>query len=115
MILCLPEKEVTPYLRSRVMPLFTILLVVYSGNEEINSQSQDKVLTLTNDHKQRVHQLVVEQTREWSDMVMRQVTEEHDAKKEHIVQQNECLRKLLQAAQQEQLKELEVKQERYVV
>lgn len=69
-------------------------------------------MSLTNDHKEKVHQLVVEQTKEWSDMVMRQLTEEHDIKKEHIVQQHECLRKLLVDAQAGQLKELEVKQER---
>lgn len=77
-----------------------------------NSQNQGKVVSLTIDHKERVHQLVVEQTNEWSDMVMRQLTEEHDVKKDHIVQQHECLRKLLIDAQTGQLKELELKQER---
>ena len=77
-----------------------------------NDSKEEKVLTLTNDHRERVRSLVVEQTREWSDMVMRQVTEEHSLRKDHIVQQNECLHKLLLEAQQDQLKELEMRQDR---
>ena len=77
-----------------------------------DSTKEEKVLTLTSDHRERVRSLVVDQTREWSDMVMRQVTEEHCLRKDHIVQQNECLHKLLLEAQQEQLKELEMRQDR---
>lgn len=81
-------------------------------SNDSNSTKEEKVLTLTNDHREKVRGLVVDQTREWSDMVMRQVTEEHGLRKDHIVQQNECLHKLLLEAQQEQLKELEMRQDR---
>ncbi|KAL4237357.1 1-phosphatidylinositol 4 [Mactra antiquata] len=76
------------------------------------TSNQNKMTSLTNEHKEKVHKLVVEQTKEWSDMVLRQLTEEHDLKREHIVQQNDCLRKLLIEAQSVQLKELDVRQER---
>lgn len=52
------------------------------------------------------------QTKEWSDMVVRQMTEEHELWREHIIQQNETLSKLLEDAQREQLSELESRQER---
>ncbi|KAH3846069.1 hypothetical protein DPMN_088363, partial [Dreissena polymorpha] len=71
-----------------------------------------KMKTLTLDHRDKVHQLVVEQTKEWSEMVLCQLTEEHDARREHIVQQDRCLMKLLQEAQAAQQKELEIKQEK---
>ncbi|XP_060577835.1 1-phosphatidylinositol 4,5-bisphosphate phosphodiesterase beta-4-like isoform X1 [Ruditapes philippinarum] len=86
-------------------------MIKKKGNEN-KASNQGKVMSLNNDHKENVHRLVVDQTREWSDMVLRQLNEEHDLKKEHIVQQNECLRKLLHEAHTGQLKELEVRQER---
>lgn len=52
------------------------------------------------------------QTKEWSEMVLRQMTEEHELWREHTIQQNETLAKLLEDAQREQLAELEAKQER---
>jgi len=92
------------------MSLFN--LCVSRVDESKNSQNQGKVMSLNNDHKVKVHLLVAEQTKEWSDMVLRQLVEEHDGKKDHIVHQHECLRKLLIDAQTAQLKELEVKQDR---
>lgn len=55
-----------------------------------------------------------DQTREWSDLVVRQVTEEHELMKEHVRQQNELLVKLIEEAHQLQLTELEARQERSV-
>lgn len=57
---------------------------------------------------------MAEQTREWSDMVVRQVTEEHGLRKEHVLQQCDLLKRLNEEAQQEQLKDLEARQDRSV-
>ena len=56
--------------------------------------------------------LVAEQTKEWSEMLERQLQEEHDLNKAHILQQNSTVTKLLEEAHQSQLKELETKQDR---
>ena len=48
-------------------------------------------------------------------MVSRQMTEEHELKKEHIKQQSELLRQLMETAQNLQLKDMEARQERYAV
>ncbi|XP_052767195.1 1-phosphatidylinositol 4,5-bisphosphate phosphodiesterase beta-4-like isoform X1 [Mya arenaria] len=87
-------------------------LIKKKASDESKSTQQEKVVTLTNDHRDQVHQMVVDQTREWSDMVLTQLTEEHDLRKEHILQQDRCLVKLLVDVQAAQQKELAVKQER---
>ena len=68
--------------------------------------------SLVDNHKQKVKDLVADQTKEWSDMVSRQLGEEHEVRRDHIIQQNEMLKKLMEEAQTNQLKELEVKQEK---
>ena len=57
--------------------------------------------------------LVAEQTKEWSDMVARQLGEEHEINKEHVLQQRELLKKLMEEAQVLQNKELELRQDKY--
>ena len=47
-------------------------------------------------------------------MVQRQMTEEHELWREHALQQNETLSRLLEDAQREQMTELSAKQDRYV-
>ena len=47
-------------------------------------------------------------------MVARQMEEEHDLRKVHVIQQTELLKKLMEEAQVLQLKELDVRQERLV-
>ena len=99
--------------KAQVLKRISFLIsFIFRDSNDSNSTKEEKVLTLTNDHRERVRSLVVDQTKEWSDMVVRQVTEEHILRKDHIVQQNECLHKLLLEAQQEQLKELEMRQDR---
>ena len=60
----------------------------------------------------QVKDLVAEQTKEWSDMVARQMTEEHELRKGHVSQQSELLKTLMDVAQAGQLKELEARQDR---
>ena len=45
-------------------------------------------------------------------MVARQIAEEHEIKRSHVLQQAELLKTLLQAAQVTQCKDLEIKQDR---
>lgn len=62
----------------------------------------------------QVKELVIDQTREWSEMVARQMVEEHEMRKSHVIQQSDLLKKLMEDAQLLQIKELEVRQERYL-
>ena len=61
--------------------------------------------------KQLIYELTF-QTKEWSDLVARQMTEEHEIRKTHVLQQTELLKKLIEDAQAVQLKEMELRQER---
>ena len=63
----------------------------------------------------QVKDLVSDQTNEWSDMVARQMSEEHELKKGHVVQQTDLLKKLLEEAQVAQIKEMEVRQDRLAI
>jgi len=56
---------------------------------------------------------VADQTKEWTDMVMRQMAEEHEMLKSHICQLSDLLKELMEDAQDLQLKELELRQEKY--
>jgi hypothetical protein len=61
-----------------------------------------------------VKQVVVEQTKQWSDMMERFRTENWDLMKTHLQAQEEILRKLMQTQQQSQMKDLETLFEKYV-
>lgn len=45
-------------------------------------------------------------------MITRHISEEHELRKNHIIEQCDALRKLMEEAQQGQVKELEARQER---
>ena len=60
----------------------------------------------------QVRELVADQTKEWTDMVMRQMAEEHELLKTHISQLSDLLKELMEDAQDLQLKELELRQEK---
>lgn len=62
----------------------------------------------------KVQDLVGEQTTTWSAMVARQLLEEHTLLKSHIEQQHELLTRLMQEFRDVQIKELEVRHDRYV-
>ena len=57
--------------------------------------------------------VVAEQTKEWTDMVMRQMADEHELLKAHITQLADLLRELMEDAQDLQMKDLELRQEKY--
>jgi len=59
-----------------------------------------------------VRDVVAEQTREWTDMVMRQMADEHELLKTHITQLSDLLKELMEDAQDLQMKELELRQEK---
>ena len=54
-----------------------------------------------------VKQVVVEQTRQWSDMIERHRKENWELMRTHLQAQEDVLKKLMQAQQQMQIKELE--------
>ena len=58
--------------------------------------------------------VVADQTKEWTDLVMRQMADEHELLKMHITQLSDLLKELMEDAQDLQLKELELRQEKYV-
>lgn len=60
----------------------------------------------------QVRDLVEQQTKEWSEMVARQIAEEHDIKRTHVLQQAEILKSLLETAQATQCRDLEIKQDK---
>ena len=53
-----------------------------------------------------------QQTKEWSEMVARQIAEEHEMKRSHVLQQAEILKTLLETAQTTQCRDLEIKQDK---
>ncbi|RUS81297.1 hypothetical protein EGW08_010939 [Elysia chlorotica] len=82
------------------------------SSTDLKSQSEGKVMNLVTEHKTKIKELVLVQTKEWSDMVQRQMTEEHELWREHTLQQNETLSRLLEDAQREQMTELSARQDR---
>ena len=54
-----------------------------------------------------VKQVVVEQTKQWSDMIERHRKENWELMRTHLQAQEDVLKKLMQAQQQMQIKELE--------
>ena len=54
-----------------------------------------------------VHELVVSQMKQWSEMIERHRKEETTMVKEHLIAQGECLKKLLEVGQSNQMKQLE--------
>merc|ERR1711972_107392 len=56
-----------------------------------------------------IQNLVIEQTREWSELLEKQRQEEWTQQREHLTQQEEILKKLIKEAQALQLKQLQAK------
>lgn len=56
--------------------------------------------------------LVKEQTQQWSELQERHRKEEWELLRQHVIDQQEILKKLMKATQTAQLKQIEVKHER---
>jgi len=60
-----------------------------------------------------VLKLVEEQTKQWTEMRQKQRKEEWEMMKAHLTAQEEILKKLMEVSQQNQMKQIEAKHERY--
>ena len=60
----------------------------------------------------KIRALIDEQTVEWTDMLERQMTEQYSLSREHLQQQLQMFTTLMQSMQEQQRKDLELKQER---
>lgn len=65
-------------------------------------------------HKEKVKELIAEQTKEWTEMVTRHLAEVFDLRKAHFHQQMELLKQLMTEMQTAQQKDLEFRHERDV-
>ena len=81
----------------------------------MKTEQSQALQALSEQHKSKVKDLVGEQTREWTEMVSKQMLEEHELKNAHIQQQRELLQQLMTDAQLCQLKELEIRHEKLVL
>ncbi|XP_035703869.1 1-phosphatidylinositol 4,5-bisphosphate phosphodiesterase isoform X2 [Folsomia candida] len=59
-----------------------------------------------------IRRLVVEQTKQWTEMMEKHRRDEWELRKSHLHSQEEILRKLMETSQQNQMKQLEAKHER---
>jgi len=60
----------------------------------------------------KIRALIAEQTVEWTDTVARQMAEQYELSRAHLQQQLQHFISLMQAMQQQQLNDLELKHER---
>ncbi|CAG7818259.1 unnamed protein product [Allacma fusca] len=60
-----------------------------------------------------VRRVVVEQTKQWTEMMERHRKEEWELMKSHLQAQEEILKKLMEVSQAIQMKQLEAKHDRY--
>jgi len=60
----------------------------------------------------KIRALIGEQTVEWTDLLGRHIDEQYTLSREHLQQQLQLFTTLMQAMQQQQLKDLELKHER---
>jgi hypothetical protein len=61
----------------------------------------------------KVRTLISEQTAEWTDLVMRQTTELYGQVREHLRQRAELFQQVIVTLQQQQMKDLEVRHDRF--
>jgi hypothetical protein len=66
-------------------------------------------------HVLKIHNLIAEQTTEWTDLVMRQTTELYGQVREHLRQRAELFQQVIVTLQQQQIKDLEVRHDRYAI
>ena len=61
----------------------------------------------------KIRSLIGEQTIEWTDMIARQMEEQYVLSREHLQLQMQMFPTLMQTMQEQQLKDLDLKHERY--
>lgn len=64
------------------------------------------------EQSKKVRQLVSEQTKEWSQLISQNIKEEHELLKVHCSQQCDLIKRLLELAQAQQVKDVENKHQR---
>ncbi|XP_057207994.1 1-phosphatidylinositol 4,5-bisphosphate phosphodiesterase beta-4 isoform X1 [Triplophysa rosa] len=79
---------------------------------ELKKETAIKVEMLTTAHKEKVKDIVAQQTKEWSEMINGHSTEEQEVKDAHVTQQCEVLRKLLASVHEQQTLQLKLIHER---
>ena len=62
----------------------------------------------------QIRALIGDQTAEWTDLLARQMDDQYTLSREHLHQQLQLFIMLMQRMQEQQLKELELKHERYI-
>ena len=80
-------------LHSVCYPMMTSLLPIFRDNDVLNDSN--------------VKQVVVDQTKQWSEMMERHRKEEWELTRVHLQAQEEVLKKLMEGQQTHQMKELE--------
>lgn len=76
------------------------------------SEADEKVQLLSKAQKAQLRELIADQTKVWSDLVLRQITESYELQKGHLQQQMDLCKILIEVWQESQVKELEVRQDR---
>ncbi|KAA0708142.1 1-phosphatidylinositol 4,5-bisphosphate phosphodiesterase beta-4 [Triplophysa tibetana] len=79
---------------------------------ELKKETAIKVEMLTTGHKEKVKNIVAQQTKEWSEMINGHSTEEQEVKDAHVTQQCEVLKKLLASVHEQQTLQLKLIHER---
>ena len=77
------------------------MIIVYSGFSFFGCRDNDVV------NDPAVKQVVVEQTKQWSEMMERHRKENWELMRDHLKAQEDVLRELMKAQQKMQIKELE--------
>lgn len=60
----------------------------------------------------QIRALIGEQTVEWTDTLGRQMAEQYTLSRQHLQQQQQLFKNLMQCTQEQQIKDLELKHER---
>ncbi|KAJ1156561.1 hypothetical protein NDU88_009279 [Pleurodeles waltl] len=83
-----------------------------NNSSEMKKETEQKVQTLTSNHKSKVKDIVAQQTKEWSEMVNTHTAEEQELRDSHLSQQCELLKKMLIGVHEQQTQQLKISQER---
>ncbi|CAD5118884.1 DgyrCDS7560 [Dimorphilus gyrociliatus] len=79
-----------------------------NASSEQQMEAEGRVQQVVEGHMTKVRGIVADQTKEWSDMVAKQMHEEHELRKEHVAQQTSLLKVLMQVAHSAQKQEFDL-------